>query len=131
VRGSYGRARHRGARTLRQCGQAYRAALIWYVTGDRAYADKAIEIIHGVVFDPVGFSTTTTRTLLRADRRLMVQRRPKFLRYTTRAEKGGYREFERMLRTFISPCPLLFSEANGNWDAAHHGFAAFDVRIPR
>src|SRR5947209_18817683 len=45
IRGAYGRPAIGSAELSASTDAAYSAAIIWYVTGDKHYADKAVEII--------------------------------------------------------------------------------------
>jgi len=119
VRGSYGRPAIGGAELSASADTAYRAALHlvcdWRPClrrqGDRDHPLRGLR--------PCGISRTTTRNCCGLDRRLMVQRRRNSPLHRRGLEKEGIAEFERMLRTVYQPLPpLLFPEANGNWDAA-------------
>jgi len=46
VRGPYGKPNIGGDDLSKGSNLAYNCALIWYITGDRPYADKAIEVLN-------------------------------------------------------------------------------------
>jgi hypothetical protein len=119
VRGSFGRDSV-GDRDLQQSANAaYSQALQWYITGDRAHAKKAIEILNtwsGTLWDFEG----NDAKLLAAWTGGPFCNAAEILRATDSGwEAADVRQFERMLMDVY--VPLLrdyFPEANGNWDGA-------------
>ncbi len=98
---------------------AYQCALNWVITGDKAYADKAIEIVNG-------WSRTLKRVTGR-DAVLMAGLGPfkmvnaaEILRYTnTGWSESAAKKAERMFMEAIYPAIKDFALfANGNWDIA-------------
>ena len=119
VRGAYGRGSV-GDRDLQESANAaYSQALQWYITGDRAHARKAIEILKawsGALWDFEG----NDAKLLAAWTGGPFCNAAEILRATDSGwAADDVRQFQRMLLTVY--VPLLrdyFPEANGNWDAA-------------
>jgi parallel beta-helix repeat protein len=119
VRGSYGRE-GQGHRELSASAlAAYQHALLWYITNNRAHAEKAIGIINAwstVLWDFDGndaklIAGLTGQNFLNA---------AEILRYSD----SGWQEREieaftkMMLTVFYPVIRNFFTEANGNWDAA-------------
>lgn len=119
VRGSYGGSAVGGSELSSSAGQAYNNALMWYITGNKAHAQKAIEIINawsGTVWDFEGndaklLAGWTGHTFCNA---------AEILKNTESGwEKKDIDQFKNMLLTVYYPLIKdYFPEANGNWDAA-------------
>jgi len=98
---------------------AYNCALIWYITGDKAYANKAIAVINA--WSPVlwDFDYNDAKLLAGWTGHALCDA-AEILRYT----ESGWKEkdianFSNMLMTVYYPLlRYYFPEANGNWDGA-------------
>lgn len=119
ARGGYG-ANSAGDRDLRASADAaYSHALQWSITGDRAHAKKAIEILEawaGTLWDFEGNDAKlvagwTAGAFCNA---------AEILRYSDSGwDAAGVERFKRFLMTVYYPVLKdYFPEANGNWDAA-------------
>ncbi len=119
VRGAYGRPSIGGAELSASAEAAADAAFIWFVTGEKTYAAKAIEIINAwsatlwdfdyndakLLAGWTGYQWCGAAELLRAG--------------DSGWPPAELEQFKRMLRTVYHPLiENYFPEANGNWDAA-------------
>jgi parallel beta-helix repeat protein len=119
ARGSFGRASTGDRDLSASANAAYSHALQWYVTGEKAHARKAIEVIQAwsaVLWDFEGndaklLAGWTGGTFCNA---------AEILRSTDSGwADADSRQFKRMLLTVYYPLLMnFFPEANGNWDAA-------------
>lgn len=119
VRGSYGGSAVGGSELSSSAGQAYNHALMWYLTGNKAHAQKAIEIINawsGTVWDFEG----NDAKLLAGWTGHNFCNAAEILKNTDSGwEKDDIEQFKSMLLSVYYPLIRdLFPEANGNWDAA-------------
>jgi len=98
---------------------AYQCALMWTITGDKAYAEKSKQIVNGW--------SATLKTVSGADAVLMAGLGPfklvnaaEILRYTDSGwSDADIAQCERMFKTAIYPTLKDFALfANGNWDTA-------------
>ncbi len=119
LRGPYGKPNIGGDDLSKGAHMAYKCALMWYLTDDQKYADKAIEIINkwsGTVWD---FDYNDAK-LLAAWTGHVWCNAAEILKYTP----SGWKEkdidqFRNMLMTTYYPLiRYYFPEANGNWDGA-------------
>ncbi len=119
LRGSYGKPNIGGEDLRKGAGIAYDCALLWYITGEKAYASKAIEIINSwsaVLWD---FDYNDAK-LLAGWTGHMFCNAAEILRYTD----SGWKEeevvqFKNMLMSVYYPLlRFYYPQANGNWDGA-------------
>jgi parallel beta-helix repeat protein len=119
VRGGYGNPNIGGDDLSKSAGMAYNCALMWYITDNKAYAGKAIEILNAwapVLWD---FDDNDAK-LLAAWTGHQLCNAAEILRYT----KSGWVDrdidsFTNMLMTVYYPLiRYYFPQANGNWDGA-------------
>jgi regulation of enolase protein 1 (concanavalin A-like superfamily) len=98
---------------------AHQNAVMWAITGDRRYADKAIEIVNAW--------SSTLKSITGKDAVLMAGLGPfkminaaEILRYTNAGWKeAGIKQTEKHFKEVIYPVLKDFAPfANGNWDAA-------------
>lgn len=99
--------------------QAYASALIWYITGDKNYAENAISILNqwsGKLWDFEG----NDAKLLAAWTGHVFANAAEILKYTNSGWKqADMDQFRKMLLTVYYPLLRnFFPEANGNWDGA-------------
>lgn len=119
VRGPYGKPSIGDRQLSRSARAAYSHALQWAITGDRAHADKAIEILNAWS-DLLWTFQDNDAKLLAAWTGDDFCNAAEILRYSDSGWKASdIEQFERMLRTVYYPLlARFFPEANGNWDAA-------------
>ncbi len=119
IRGGYGNPNIGGDDLSRGASLAYNCALLWYITDNKAYADKAIEVLNA--WSPVlwDFDDNDAKLLAAWTGHLLCNA-AEILRYT----KSGWQEkdidsFTNMLMTVYYPLiRYYFPQANGNWDGA-------------
>lgn len=119
LRGPYGRPNTGGNELSASAEMAYNCALVWYITSDRKYARKAIEILNA--WSPVlwDFDYNDAK-LLAAWTGHALCNAAELLKYTNAGwEQKDIDAFQRMLMTAYYPLlRYYFPEANGNWDGA-------------
>jgi len=119
ARGSYGRSSSGDRELSESANAAYSHALQWYISGDKAHARKAIEIIDAWSNTLWDFQGNDAK-LLAGWTGGPFSNAAEILRYTDsgwQAESIG--RFKCMLLTVYYPLlKNFFPEANGNWDAA-------------
>ncbi|MBO9561484.1 MAG: alginate lyase family protein [Niastella sp.] len=119
LRGPYGKP-NIGGNDLSKCAaMAYNYALVWYITGDKQYGSKAIEILD--TWSPVLWHLDyNDAKLLAAWTGHALCNAAEILRYNNAGwSKEGIGRFTAMLMDVY--CPLLryyYPQANGNWDGA-------------
>ena len=119
MRGPYGRPNIGGNDLSKGANTAYNCALLWYITKDKAYANKAIEILNAwspAVWD---FDYNDAKLLAGWTGHLFCNA-AEILRYT----ESGWKQkdidtFTNMLMTVYYPLMrYYYPQANGNWDGA-------------
>ena len=117
--GAYG-ANSIGGREFSQSADAvYNHALMWYITGDKAYAEKAIEILNAWSYVLRGFDANNAKLNVGLSGFYFLNA-AEILKHTDSgwAEKD-LAQFTRMVLTVFYPTIKdFFTEANGNWDAS-------------
>lgn len=117
--GPYGANSQGGTELFSSATQAYNNAMLWYITGDKAYANKAIEILNAwsaVLWDfdennaKLNVGLTTYDFLNAAE----------ILKSTNSGWKQkDIDQFKRMaLGPYYQTIKDFFTEANGNWDGS-------------
>lgn len=119
LRGPYGKPNIGGNELSQSANMAYNCAVLWYITGDKEYAKKAIEIIDAwsaVLWD---FDYNDAK-LLAAWTGHVFCNAAEILRYTKSGwQQKDIRRFSNMLMTVYYPLlRYYFPTANGNWDGA-------------
>jgi hypothetical protein len=117
--GPYG-ANSIGGREYEQSARAsYNHALVWYVTGDKAYADKAIEILNAWAYRLWDFDANNAKLNVGLFAPLFLNA-AEILRYTDSGWKDVDKEqfLKLTLGVFYPTVKDFFTEANGNWDAS-------------
>jgi hypothetical protein len=129
IRGAYGAGQKGGAELSASASAANSHVLQWFVTGNEAYARKAIEIFDGWSATLVDFYENDAM-LLAGWTGGEFANAAEILRATFPAWRGESRaQFKRMLLTVYVPLLRMFyPEANGNWDAAIM-FTLFSIGI--
>jgi parallel beta-helix repeat protein len=119
IRGPYGKPSIGGKELSNSADAAYDHALMWYISGNKLHARKAIEIINA--WSPVlwDFDDNDAKLLAGWTGHLFCNA-AEILRYTHSGWKEkDIEQFEKMLLTAYYPMLMnFFPEANGNWDAA-------------
>jgi len=110
LRGPYGRPNIGGDDLRNGANLAYDNAIVWYVTGDKKYANKAIEILNAWSPTLWDFDYNDAKLLAAWTGHLMCNA-AEILRYTNAGwQAKDIDAFRNMLMTF--------PQANGNWDGA-------------
>ncbi|RYY29937.1 MAG: hypothetical protein EOO04_06060 [Chitinophagaceae bacterium] len=119
MRGPYGKPNIGGDDLARSASMAYNYALMWYLTNDKNYAQKAIGILNA--WSPVlwDFDYNDAK-LLAAWTGHQLCNAAEILRYTGAGwEKKDIDSFANMLLTAYYPLfRFYYPQANGNWDGA-------------
>lgn len=129
IRGPYGRPNIGGRELSQSADMAYDCALLWYITGERRYADKAMQILQDWSATLRSFDYNDAK-LLAGWTGYQLCNAAEILRYSdARWPEAGQEAFTEMLMTVYYP--LLrdyFPAANGNWDGAiAHSLLAIGV----
>ena len=119
LRGPYGKP-NIGGNDLSKCAHmAYNYALVWYITNDKSYAKKAIDILNA--WSPVlwHFDYNDAK-LLAAWTGHVLCNAAEILRYTGAGwQPKDIDRFKEMLMTVYYPLMrFYYPQANGNWDGA-------------
>lgn len=119
LRGPYGKPNIGGDALRDAANLAYDNALVWYITGDQHYADKAIQLINA--WSPVlwDFDYNDAKLLAAWTGHLLCNA-AEILRYTPSGWKQNEIDrFSNMLMTVYYPLMrYYYPQANGNWDGA-------------
>jgi parallel beta-helix repeat protein len=119
LRGPYGRPNIGGNDLSKSAAMAYNYALTWYITNDKTYANKAIEILNA--WSPVLWHLDyNDAKLLAAWTGHALCNAAEILRYTNAGwEQKDVDAFTDMLMTVYYPLMrFYYPQANGNWDGA-------------
>jgi parallel beta-helix repeat protein len=119
LRGPYGKPNIGGDDLSRSAGMAYNCALAWYISGKRAYARKAIEILNA--WSPVLWDLDyNDAKLLAAWTGHVLCNAAEILRYSHAGwQQKDISSFTNMLLTVYYPLiRYYYPQANGNWDGA-------------
>ncbi len=119
MRGPYGKPNIGGDDLSKGANMAYNCALLWYITNDKSYAGKAIEIINAwspVVWD---FDYNDAK-LLAGWTGYLFCNAAEILKYSNAGWQAKDQEaFTNMLTTVYYPLlRYYYPQANGNWDGA-------------
>lgn len=119
LRGPYGKPNVGGDELSRSAQMAYNNALLWYITGEKQYADKAIKILDA--WSPVlwDFDYNDAK-LLAAWTGHQLCNAAEILRYSNAGwQPAAIARFSNMLNSVYYPLlRYYFPQANGNWDGA-------------
>lgn len=119
VRGPYGKPNIGGDDLSKGSNLAYDCTLMWYITGEKTYAQKAIEILNA--WSPVlwDFDYNDAKLLAGWTGHLLCNA-AEILRYTDSGwQKKDIDRFTEMLMTVYYPLMrFYYPQANGNWDGA-------------
>ena len=117
--GPYGQNSVGGREFSASARAAYDHALVWYVTKEKAYADKAIEILNAWSYKLRSFDANNAKLNVGLSGHSFLNA-AEILRYSgTDWNRKDMEQFERMvLAVFYPSIKDFFTEANGNWDAS-------------
>jgi parallel beta-helix repeat protein len=119
LRGPYGRPNIGGDDLSRSAHMAYNYALLWYITNEKTYADKAIGILNA--WSPVlwHFDYNDAKLLAAWTGHLLCNA-AEILRYSNAGwQQKDISSFTDMLMTVYYPLMrYYYPQANGNWDGA-------------
>ena len=119
LRGPYGKPNIGGDDLSKSANMAYNYALVWYITNDRSYAEKAINILNA--WSPVLWDLDyNDAKLLAAWTGHLLCNAAEILRYTNAGWKSkDITAFSNMLMAVYYPLMRpYYPQANGNWDGA-------------
>lgn len=119
LRGPYGKPNIGGDDLSRGANVAYNNALMWYITGEKKYATKAIEILDAWSATVWDFDYNDAK-LLAAWTGSILCNAAEILRYSNAGwSPKGIDDFTNMLMTVYYPLiRYYYPTANGNWDGA-------------
>lgn len=119
LRGPYGKPNIGGDDLSKSANMAYNYALVWYITNDQRYADKAIEILNAWSSVLHDFDYNDAKLLAAWTGHLLCNA-AEILRYTnTQWKQKDIDGFSNMLMTVYYPLMrYYYPQANGNWDGA-------------
>lgn len=119
LRGPYGKPNIGGDDLSKGSKLSYSCALLWYITGDKKYADKSIEILNSWSATLWDFDYNDAK-LLAAWTGHQLCNAAEILGATDSGwEKADREKFSHMLMTAYYPLiRYYFPKANGNWDGA-------------
>lgn len=117
--GGYGANSIGGREFSKNAAESYNHALMWYITKDKTYADKAIEILNAWSSVLRSFDGNNAKLKIGLSGYYFLNT-AEILKYTTSGwKKEDMNQFTRMVLTVFYPgIKDFFSEANGNWDAS-------------
>ncbi len=117
--GPYGANSSGGREYGQSADAAYNHALMWYITGDKAYAVKAIEILNAWSYRLWDFDDNNAKLNVGLSGPLFLNA-AEILRYTESGwQEKDMEQFTRLVLTVFYPTIKdFFTEANGNWDAS-------------
>ena len=117
--GAYGTNNIGGREFSQGARAAYDHALMWYITGDRRHADKAVEILNAWAYTLRSFDANDAKLSVGLNGSVYLNA-AEILRHTDAGwQADQVEQFERFVRTVLYPTiEDFFTEANGNWDGA-------------
>jgi parallel beta-helix repeat protein len=116
--GPYGSNNIGGRELNRNSKQAYDHALMWYITGNKAHADKTIEIINAWSYRLWDLDGNDAKLYV-AQYGIPFLYAAEILKYSNSGwNEKDMEQFTRLVLTVFYPVVKdFFTEANGNWDA--------------
>lgn len=120
LRGPYGRPNIGGDDLSKGANMAYNCALVWYISGDKAYADKAVGILKAWSEQLWDFDYNDAKLLAAWTGHLLCNA-AELLRYTPGSgwQPQHTQTFTHLMMTVYYPLMrYYFPQANGNWDGA-------------
>jgi len=119
VRGAFNSPSIGADEFLRDANVAWHAALIWYISGERKYADRAVEILNAWSPNAWDFDYNDAKLLIGLAGHKLCNA-AEILRYSDSGwAQKDVESFECMLLQSLYPyIRFYYPEANGNWDGA-------------
>ena len=119
IRGPYGRPSIGDRELSRSAKAAHHHALLWALTGEKAHAQKAIEVLNAWSYRLWDFQLNDAK-LLAAWTGDAFCNAAEILKHTDSGwQEKDIEQFTRLMRTVYYPLlENFFPEANGNWDGA-------------
>lgn len=119
IQGAYGKPDIGGKLMGSGADMAYNCALIWYITGDKAYAQKSIDIMNAWSSGIWDFDDNNAKLLVALSGQVYCNA-AEIMRYSDAGwEQKDIEAFENMLTSVFYPViRYYFPEANGNWNGA-------------
>ena len=117
--GPYGRNSIGGKEFSQSATAVYNHALMWYITKDKAYAEKAVEILNAWSYKLRSFDANNAKLNVGLNGYYFLNA-AEILKYSySEWEEKDIEQFKRMVLTVFYPTiENFFTEANGNWDAS-------------
>jgi parallel beta-helix repeat protein len=117
--GAYGANSNGGGELSKSADASYDNALMWYITGDKAYANKAIEILNAWAAVLWDFDDNNAKLNIGLTSYYFLNA-AEILKYTNSGWKPkDIERFKRLMLTVYYPTIKdFFTEANGNWDGS-------------
>lgn len=117
--GPYGENSVGGKEFGQSANAVYRFAVMWYITRDKAYAEKAIEILSAWSYKLRSFDANNAKLNVGLNGYYILNA-AEILKYSYPDWKQkDLDQFKRMVMTVFYPTIKdFFTEANGNWDAS-------------
>ena len=117
--GPYGANSMGGKEFAESARNSYRCALMWYITRDKRYAEKVIEILNTWSYCLWGFDANNAKLNVGLFGSFFLNA-AEIIRHSYSGWKvEDIGQFERMILTVFYPTiEDFFTEANGNWDAS-------------
>ncbi|MDR1609927.1 MAG: GH92 family glycosyl hydrolase, partial [Candidatus Symbiothrix sp.] len=117
--GPYGANSIGGREFDRSAAAAYNHALMWYITDDKRYAGKAIEILNAWSYRLWDFDANNAKLNVGLSAPQFLNA-AEILKHTNSGwTEKDEKQFERLVLTVFYPTIKdFFTEANGNWDAS-------------
>lgn len=117
--GAYGTNSIGGKEFAESAEAVYNHAMIWYITKDKRYADKAIEILNAWSYKLRSFDANNAKLTVGLCGYYFLNA-AEIIKHTSSGWLDkDIEQFERMLLTVFYPTIKdFFTEANGNWDAS-------------
>lgn len=117
--GAYGVNNNGGTALSKSAAMAHNCALMWYITKDRNYANKAIEILNTWAKTLWDFDDNNAKLSIGLTCYSFLNA-AEILRYSdSNWKESDIKQFEKFLLLVYYPViEDFFTEANGNWDAS-------------
>lgn len=119
LRGPYGKPDIGGKELRKGAALAYDCALIWYITGDKSYANRSASILDAWAQKLSGFDYNDAKLIAGWTGHLLCNA-AEILRYGNSGwQQRNTERFTAMLQTVYLPLlRFYYPQANGNWDGA-------------
>jgi len=119
LRGPYGKPNIGGEDLSKSASMAYNCALLWYITNEKKYANKAIDVLRAWSLVLWDFDYNDAKLLAAWTGHLLCNA-AEILRYTNSGwQQKGIQSFSNMLMKVYYPLMrFYYPQANGNWDGA-------------